>query len=354
MNLRAGDWVQVLSPGEILATLDERGSLDGLPFMPQMLRCCGKRFRVSKSAHKLCDTVNGTGGRRLKDAVFLEDLRCDGQTHGGCEMECLLFWKTRWLRRVDGPLADDDNPVDPRRLQLEQLLHRNVSPAEKQNGSARVYACQATEMPRCTTSMSVWDVHQYVEDLKSGNATFSQIISVLFFQVYNTVATAGLGLGSLLIWVYDSVQRLRGGAPYPSRAGAIASNTRTPSATLGLQPGDMVTVKPYPKVLETVTEDLVNRGLGFHPEMVPYCNRTFRVSKRLRRLMNEKTGQIRELKNECIVLDGASCEGRFTKPLLCPRGMPPYWREIWLSREEPSSCSGSEASPSVELSVPCR
>jgi hypothetical protein len=116
----------------------------------------------------------------------------------------------------------------------------------------------------------------------------------------------------------------------------------------------MVTVKPYPKVLETVTEDLVNRGLGFHPEMVPYCNRTFRVSKRLRRLMNEKTGQIRELKNECIVLDGASCEGRFTKPLLCPRGMPPYWREIWLSREEPSSCSGSEASPSVELSVPCR
>jgi hypothetical protein len=99
-----------------------------------------------------------------------------------------------------------------------------------------------------------------------------------------------------------------------------------------LQPGELVKVKTHVEVLETLTEDLVNRGMGFHPEMVPYCARTFRVSKRIRRLINEKTGELMELKNDCLVLEGAPCTGRFTKPLLCPRGMSPYWREIWLER----------------------
>ena len=50
--------------------------------------------------------------------------------------------------------------------------------------------------------------------------------------------------------------------------------------------------------------------------------------------MNEKTGQIMELKNPCLTLEGVGCEGRFTKPLLCPRGMAPYWREIWLEKAQ--------------------
>ena len=90
MKLRAGDWVRVRSHEEILATLDERGCLEELPFIPQMLRYCGQRFQVSKRAHKLCDTVHGTGARGLTASVFLDDLRCDGQVYGGCEMECLI------------------------------------------------------------------------------------------------------------------------------------------------------------------------------------------------------------------------------------------------------------------------
>ena len=55
--LRVGDVVEVRSAAEILATLDERGELDGLPFMPEMLRFCGRRLTVHKVAHKLCDTI---------------------------------------------------------------------------------------------------------------------------------------------------------------------------------------------------------------------------------------------------------------------------------------------------------
>ena len=83
-KLVAGEWVEVRSREEILATLDEQGEFANLPFMPEMLEFCGRRFQVSKRAHKTCDTVNVTGGRRLANGIHL-DLRCDGQAYGGCQ-----------------------------------------------------------------------------------------------------------------------------------------------------------------------------------------------------------------------------------------------------------------------------
>jgi hypothetical protein len=43
-----------------LATLDQHGSMDGMPFMPEMLQFCGRRFRVGAVAHKTCDTARQT------------------------------------------------------------------------------------------------------------------------------------------------------------------------------------------------------------------------------------------------------------------------------------------------------
>jgi hypothetical protein len=81
----------------------------------------------------------------------------------------------------------------------------------------------------------------------------------------------------------------------------------------------------------------------FHPEMVSSCTGTFPVAKRVRRLMNEKTGRVVELKNPCLVLEGVPCRGRYSKPLLCPRGMAPYWREIWVERIEQGPCTEPRA-----------
>ena len=55
LNLKAGEWVEVRSREEVYPTLDERGCLENMPFMPEMLESCGKRFRVSKRADKTCD-----------------------------------------------------------------------------------------------------------------------------------------------------------------------------------------------------------------------------------------------------------------------------------------------------------
>jgi hypothetical protein len=67
----------VRSVEEILATLDDRGSLGALPFTPEMHEFCGQQFRISGVAHKTCDSATFSGGRRMRDAVFLEDLILD-------------------------------------------------------------------------------------------------------------------------------------------------------------------------------------------------------------------------------------------------------------------------------------
>src|ERR1700759_2524294 len=101
MTSCAGDWVEVRSKDEILATLDKNGRLEGLPFMPQMLGYCGQKFQVYKRAHKACDTVSGRyNNRGIPDGVHL-GLRCDGKAFDGCQAACLLVWKEAWLKRVE-------------------------------------------------------------------------------------------------------------------------------------------------------------------------------------------------------------------------------------------------------------
>ena len=100
--LRPGEIVEVRPAAEILATLDETGAFDDMPFMPEMLQYVGRRFTVSRRVEKICDTIAATGSRRVHDTVYLEDLRCDGSGHGGCQAGCRIYWKEAWLRRVDG------------------------------------------------------------------------------------------------------------------------------------------------------------------------------------------------------------------------------------------------------------
>ena len=47
-------FVEVLSPLEILAMLDDNGSLDGHPFMPEIVDYCGHCFRISRRVAKTC------------------------------------------------------------------------------------------------------------------------------------------------------------------------------------------------------------------------------------------------------------------------------------------------------------
>jgi hypothetical protein len=184
-----------------------------------------------------------------------------------------------------------------------------------------------------TDALKWWDVRQYVEDVTSGNVGVGQLLLTAAASACHTLATAGLGMGTPLRWIYDHVQRLRGGTPYPWRKGQLPLGSKTPSATLNLQPGEVVRVRSYAAILATLDENSMNRGMYFDAEMVPFCGGTYRVLRRVRRIIDEKTGHIQHLKNECIVLEDVECRACYAKyRRFCPRAIYPYWREIWLER----------------------
>src|SRR6185503_16276760 len=163
-RLRAGDWVEVKSAEEILGTLDQEGSLAALPFMPEMLQYCGKRFRVFRTAHKTC-TPPSLQIRHMVDTVHLEGLRCDGQAHGGCQAGCLLFWKEAWLTRVRDP---ESSPAPAPTPAPELLTRATRRPAADHDPEER-YRCQSTELVHATTPGQWWDLRSYVRDLTSRN-----------------------------------------------------------------------------------------------------------------------------------------------------------------------------------------
>jgi len=350
MKLKAGDWVEVKSKEEILATLDKNGRLEEMPFMPQMFGYCGHRFKVYKSAHKTCDTVFPIRGRRVSDAVHL-DLRCDGAAYGGCQAACLIFWKMAWLKPVHGKeTATGSSPEDDRSVAVSQgsTIEVDVIAATYAEDlgapDGKRYICQATQLPRFTTNLNWWDIGQYVEDLTSENVTISQLFKGVTYATYNSVINAGVGLGSFLRWLYDLAQSLWGGFPYPRKRGTIPIDQPTPTCTLDLQPGELVRVKPFHEVLATLNTNNKNRGLYFDAEAVPYCGHEYRVWSRLNKFIDEKTGRLITLKNSSILLEGVWCRSRYSEcRMFCPRSIYTWWREIWLERvSEETECTSAD------------
>lgn len=345
-NLRAGDWVEVRSREEILATLDKNGCLDNLPFMPEMFAFCGQRLRVYKRAHKTCDTVNDYKGRRMKDAVHLEGARCNGQSHGGCEASCLIYWKTAWLRAPAQTVPESKSRQD----ELQTIGKREVHPCTEADVLAALhkrpvdeskpaYVCQATQVPAATEPLPWWEWRQYVEDYRSGNVKLGRMAKSFLYMAYlHGLINLGIGIGPALRWVYDRVQDLRRGVPFPRRAGKLPVGARTPIVKLDLHPGEWVRVKSFDTIRETCDQENMNRGMRWDAELAPYCGGTYQVLKRVSKIINEKTGEMQEMKNPCIILDSVVCQARYSEcRLFCPRSIYPYWREIWLERVPPDA-----------------
>ena len=344
-KLRVGDWVEVRSKEDILKTLDRNGRLDGMPFMPEMFRFCGKKFQVLKGAHKTCDYSGPVArARRVVGTVHLAT-RCDGESHDGCQAGCLLYWKNAWLTPVDHA----DNDASPSNVIRHGQKSSSAMPSDGCRESdvaactraadpdkgERTYVCQATEVPRATTPLAWWDVRQYVEDYVSGNVSISRLLTSLIYSMYYNLSQAGIGLGAPMRWLYEEMRPLWGGSRWPKAGGVIPEGQPTPTRTLGLEPGELVRVKSHEEILATVTVSNVNRGMYWDAELVPYCGGTYRVLKRVTKIIDEKTGKMLEMKNPCIILDSVVCQARYTSGrMLCPKSMYPYWREIWLERIE--------------------
>jgi hypothetical protein len=297
---------------EILATLDENSSYEGVPFMPEMLSWAGRTLSVYRRLEKICDYMGAdTRSRRMTDAVLLNETRCDGSGHGGCQAECRIFWKEVWLERAYGP---DPEPDDVRVVAPERLLPLvDVGAHRVDPELGEVFRCQATEATRATTPLPEKAIGQYVREVRVGNIGVPELA-----RVGASAATT-------------KVLRKMGLRPYLPVE--VAGADRVDGEKLGLQPGEWVRVRSAEEIGRTLNERAFHRGLMFTHEMAQYCGQTFRVRGRVERLIDESTGRMLEMKLECIALEDVICKGHYTSGAwFCAREHLPLWREDWLER----------------------
>ncbi|MBS0267980.1 MAG: hypothetical protein JSS54_03255 [Proteobacteria bacterium] len=344
MTFQVGEWIEIRSKEEILATLDKTGRLEGMPFMPEMFQFCGQKFKVYKSAHKTCEFVYTLKSRSVPNTVHL-DLRCDGAYHGGCQHACLLYWKKAWLKdpyalsddRDGQPVASGDDCTEADVLATAQSTNER---------NETIYSCQGTDIPRFSSPLAWWDMRQYLRDYRTGNVDLQTLFNGMAFGTFTGLVGAsnrlGLKLGGPLRWLYDQFAFVCG--PFPRRPGKVPKGHPLPWSVENLQAGELVRVKSYDEILKTIDVDCRNRGLSFDAEMVPYCGKEFRVRAVIDTMIDEKTGKITKLKNRCVSLEGAICRSKYSNCRInCPRSILPWWREIWLERVSEDRRAGSHS-----------
>ena len=282
---------------EILATLDEKGTLGKLPFMPEMREFCGRQFRVSRRAFKTC--VDDTEMRRIDDTVFLEDVRCDGEAHGGCDKACLIFWKEAWLR----PAGDIDRQPATCAAKINELDLVEFAMRGDQ------FFCQSSEIVNASQPLPWWEPRQYAIDLLHNRISITQWLKGMFIAFFNKVAH---------VTGRQSWRFVAGPGTY--------NGTRS---DLNLQPGDLVRVKSLARIRETLDADGKHQKLLFAPSMTEFCGSVMRVQKRVERIVLEGSPRQRAIK-DTVLLEGATCDGVCHR--LCPRQSLLFWRECWLEK----------------------
>jgi hypothetical protein len=314
-ELRANDWIEVKSSLEIFRTLDENGALDGLPFMPEMLEHCGKRYRVLRRAEKTCvELADGSYAiREFKhnDVVLLEGLRCSGSSHDGCQRACLLFWKMAWLKNDQGTQHASATACTE---------HTPLCAALKTKVSAEQYFCQSSQLTTATLPHRLTRgqiLAKCLRDLRSGAVGSREMLSLILVPLYRKVRDALFGR-----------PRLRGNL------------TRTPVGDLNLQPGEIVEIRDLEEMRQTLDSTGRNRGLVCDIELKKFCGTQYRVLGRLDRMISESTGRMRKVEGT-VFLDGNLCMcARVVGG--CPRAEYCYWREVWLRRVEPQRAGTSQ------------
>lgn len=293
-RLLRDQWVEVRSYREIALTLDAEGKLEELPFMPEMARYCGLRIRVARRADKTC--VAGLGIRHMRGTVFLQDLRCDGAHHDGCQRACLLFWKEAWLK----PLEDNSRPA---MVAVPESDEVNRLPTRR--GDA--YLCQSTELHKATTPMSRWSVLPLLQEMRHGELSLLGFLDI----IYRTVRTRLFKL--------------------PELGTVLGTQTRTHRGSLDLRPGELVEIKDTEQIRSALNAKGQNCGLTLTPSMSVFLGERHEVAFPVQKIIIESTGKMAKLSNT-VALKGVTCSGPCVKN--CPRSEYHYWRESWLERAD--------------------
>jgi hypothetical protein len=181
------------------------------------------------------------------------------------------------------------------------------------------YFCQSTERFKATEAFpgkqKPWIFLVAFREIRNGDLPTSEILR-LFAR-----------------WFWQKLLRIANGD-----RSLCGPHKRAPSDSLGLKPGEMVRIKSRAQIIETLDHRMSNRGLGVCYEMMRCCGREAEVWYRADRIIDEKSGTMRELSNTVVLQNIGHSKGLgeeclcYDQPGDCPRGGLMYWREIWLER----------------------
>jgi hypothetical protein len=325
-RLRAGDLVRVRAWREIRQTLDANGTLDALPFMPEMLQFCGQQLRVLNRVVQA--TIDGAflvhhaesyvREFRNNDVVTLQSVRCSGAKHDGCQRGCAIFWKEAWLEKIndgEGNCIPQQEFVNPVPDDLCSILKTKTEPVK--------YFCQSSEFLKATLHLS---------NMQRIKKCFSAVAA-------GNITVWGM-LKRILVWMWWKARtRL---------AGEHVQGTleKTPTEFLGLKPGELVQVKSPQEILTTLNKHGRNRGLHFSADQRPFCGGRFRVRTRADNFIAEGTGEMKHFQNT-VMLEDVLCDSACFAFGGCYRADLLYWREIWLKRVERPTCLANPQSNSL-------
>ena len=293
----AGDLAEVRSASEILATLDADLRLDGLPFMPEMATLIGQTTKVVRRTDPIC--VEGHGLRQIDDAVFLDEQRCDGAGHDGCQRGCLMIWKEAWLRPVGEPKPQISEGGE--KPALERLLMGSIKDGER-------YLCQSTLLTDATRPLAKSPFAVLANNVKRGELPLPRLAEIVARAVLKH---------ALRLFGRDEIGKLTG------KDGKTIEK-------LELQPGETVRVRDKATIARTLDPQGYNRGMAYEAEMSSHAGKRYLVAGRVDRMIHEETGKMITPKST-VKLEGLNCQGKCA--LNCGRANPLYWREAWLARD---------------------
>ena len=312
-DLVVGDEVEIRPWAEIRATLDERGCLEELPFMPEMLALCGQRAHVFRCVHRIFDYRKSRRMRHMDRAVLLVGTVCDGSSHGGCEAACHTIWKPAWLRRVAPGTVRPPAATARPEAQGSEVLRFGTQFDPGFDPATPRYACQLTQLHAASQPIDKLTLRHFLLPVVSGN-----------------VAPAAFVVG-WLTHLFNKLQHRRHGIGFPQ----FEPPGREPGAASheepALQAGDPVQVLSPAEIRATLNERHLHRGMWFEPDMMKHCGHRYRVQAEIRKIVDIVNGEMRTMKTPAYVLRDVHFSGE--RQLFNAQYEPLFWRAAWLRRD---------------------
>jgi hypothetical protein len=100
-NLAVGERVAVLPLEDIARTLNSQGKNKGLWFDVEMVKHCGREYRVTARVQKIIDDATGQMRSMKTPCIMLESVDSTGEGLHFNAQHDPIFWRESWLRRTD-------------------------------------------------------------------------------------------------------------------------------------------------------------------------------------------------------------------------------------------------------------